>query len=72
MRCLEKNPDDRFQDAEHLALALESSSAARSWSRAQAAQWWTERCSSGGCYSEPPIASADMSITHDSANMTKA
>jgi serine/threonine-protein kinase len=72
MRCLEKNPDDRFQDAEHLSLALESSSAARSWTRTNAARWWTERCSGGVCYPEPPIASADMSITHDSANMTKA
>jgi serine/threonine-protein kinase len=72
LRCLEKNPDDRFQDAEHLGLALESSSAARGWSRTRAAQWWTERCSSGAGYFEAPITSADLSITHDSANMTKA
>jgi serine/threonine-protein kinase len=71
-RCLEKNPEDRFQDAEHLAFALESCSVSRGWSRTRAAQWWTERCSGGVCYPEPPIASADLSMTHDSANMTKA
>jgi serine/threonine-protein kinase len=47
LRCLEKNPDDRFRDAEHLAQALESSRAAHGWSRFLAARWWTERCFSG-------------------------
>lgn len=72
LRCLEKNPDDRFQDAEHLGLALESTSAARGWTRSNAARWWTERCHGGVCYWEPPITNADLSITHDSASMTKA
>jgi serine/threonine-protein kinase len=72
MRCLEKNPDDRFQDADHLAIALESSSSARGWSRSRAAQWWTERCSDGVCYPEAPIVSADLSVTHDSVGATKA
>jgi serine/threonine-protein kinase len=72
MRCLEKNPDDRFQDAEHLAMALESSSAARGWSRSVASVWWTERCNGNVCYFEPPIAGADLSMTHDSVGVTRA
>lgn len=44
LRCLEKNPDRRFADAESLAQALESSQAAHGWSRFLAARWWAERC----------------------------
>jgi serine/threonine-protein kinase len=72
MRCLEKNPDDRYQDAEHLMLALDSCSAARTWTRTRAAGWWTERCSDGVCYYEPPITTADLSVTHDSVTATRS
>ena len=68
---MEKSPEDRYQDAEHLMLALESSSAARGWSRNRAEQWWTERCSGDICYPEAPIAAADLSVTHDSAAVTR-
>jgi serine/threonine-protein kinase len=40
LRCLEKDPDLRFQDAESLARALASCADAASWSARQAAGWW--------------------------------
>ncbi len=70
MRCLEKNPDDRFQQSEQLMFALESLGLARDWSRARAAHWWTERCSEEICYPEPPIASADLTMNEESVVMT--
>jgi len=72
MRCLEKNPDDRYQRAEHLVLALESSSAARGWNRAHAAEWWSQRSTGEAGPIEPSIPSGDLSMTHDSAATTKA
>jgi hypothetical protein len=40
MKCLEKEPADRFQSAVDLATAIESSSAAGSWSQQKALDWW--------------------------------
>lgn len=40
LRCLQKNREDRFPDAESLDQALEDCSAAHDWDRAKAAQWW--------------------------------
>jgi tRNA A-37 threonylcarbamoyl transferase component Bud32 len=72
MRCLEKNPDDRFQDAEQLTLALDAAVVAGGWSRKRAADWWNERCSDGVCYWEPPATTADLSLTLTSLEVTRA
>ncbi len=40
MRCLEKDPDHRFQDVESLRQALLACSDAGSWNRQLAAAWW--------------------------------
>jgi serine/threonine-protein kinase len=40
MKCLEKEPADRFQSAVELAAAIETSSAAGSWSQQKALDWW--------------------------------
>jgi len=40
LRCLAKKPEDRFQDAESLRMALASCELAGRWDRQQAAEWW--------------------------------
>ncbi len=40
LRCLEKDPELRFQTVEALRQALEDCTAARSWNRELAAAWW--------------------------------
>jgi serine/threonine-protein kinase len=40
LRCLSKNPSDRFQDATRLEESLDQCSAASHWGEAEAARWW--------------------------------
>lgn len=42
MRCLAKNPDDRFPDAAALAAALAAVAEAGRWDHACAGAWWAE------------------------------
>ena len=42
LRCLEKNPADRFQDAESLERALAACACADQWTRQDAAAWWRQ------------------------------
>ena len=40
LRCLAKDPRDRFQDAASLECALQACAAAGAWSDVEAAEWW--------------------------------
>jgi serine/threonine-protein kinase len=42
MRCLEKEPEDRFADAAVLGTALAACACANDWNAERAAQWWKE------------------------------
>ncbi len=42
LRCLEKKPEDRYQDAESLARAFAACADAGSWSPARAEAWWQQ------------------------------
>ena len=42
LRCLEKKPEDRYQDAESLASAFSACADAGTWSPVQAEAWWQE------------------------------
>jgi serine/threonine-protein kinase len=46
LRCLAKNLDDRFQNADELIEALDDCADAESWTRQDAARWWHEQSSS--------------------------
>lgn len=42
MRCLAKDPDDRYQSILDMAAALDRCESSGSWLQADAVQWWTE------------------------------
>ena len=42
LRCLAKEPTERFPDAESLEIALGRSLCASSWNEALATQWWND------------------------------
>jgi serine/threonine-protein kinase len=42
LRCLAKNPEDRFQDVDSLEQALAECAAADQWTQSRAARWWQE------------------------------
>jgi serine/threonine-protein kinase len=52
MRCLEKDPDHRFQDVASLQRALKEAAFGESWSSELAAEWW----SCNGCPERKKLA----------------
>jgi serine/threonine-protein kinase len=52
LRCLEKDPEHRYQDVAELQRALRELSLAETWSSDQAAEWW----SCNGCPDRKKLA----------------
>jgi serine/threonine-protein kinase len=54
LRCLSKDPADRFPDAESLERALGECSCARDWDEGHAARWWHNSGTGGGDHEKKP------------------
>lgn len=60
LKCLEKDPDHRFQNAEQLRQALLTCDAAGQWDRLQAAEWWQ-------CHGCPRKKALDVAVLEGAA-----
>jgi eukaryotic-like serine/threonine-protein kinase len=58
MRCLEKEPGQRFPDANALAQALAQCAAAGQWTEERAAQWWQAMAEGANSACIPPETAA--------------
>jgi len=58
LRCLEKQPEDRVQDAQTLREMLEQVPQLEGWSSSIAAQWWTDY----GCPQRKALAEAAVEM----------
>ena len=54
LQCLEKQPEDRIQDAIRLRKMLEQVGGSENWTSSEAARWWTEF----GCPERKALAAA--------------
>jgi serine/threonine-protein kinase len=54
LRCLAKDPADRFPDAESLERALGECSCARDWDEDDAVRWWQNSRAAGGDHKNQP------------------
>jgi serine/threonine-protein kinase len=58
LRCLAKDPMDRFQDTDSLAQALSECAAADAWTQRDAARWWQEHDEQVSPWREPAAAAS--------------
>jgi len=63
MKCLEKNPDDRFQDVLQLRDALLNCEDAGHWTRRLAERWWQSNNETSKAIAEPSTMAAGRSAT---------
>jgi hypothetical protein len=62
LRCLAKEPTNRFPDVEALDAALAACGAAGTWTQADAARWWLDRRPAGERNPAGPADSSDKGI----------
>src|SRR5262245_18868992 len=58
LRCLVKDPDQRYQDVESLDQALADCAAAQGWTQTDAASWWQDNEPASETASIPPRSAA--------------
>jgi serine/threonine-protein kinase len=66
LRCLAKDPAERFADVEALDAALAGCAAAGAWTQAEAARWWRERRPAGGGELAGPADGSGTDTAHGS------
>ena len=60
MRCLEKNPEDRFQAVLEMRDALLACEYAEAWTRGDAESWWQSNDEASTVAAEPAMSTADQ------------
>jgi serine/threonine-protein kinase len=61
LRCLAKDPADRFADAASLDVALAACQCSGSWTREEAARWWGSMAGEAGEMPNPSLQSTGAS-----------
>jgi serine/threonine-protein kinase len=62
LRCLAKQPEDRYQDTDSLEIALARCEAADQWTQSRAARWWQQNTPAPESESESPASSCVESL----------
>jgi serine/threonine-protein kinase len=65
LRCLEKTPENRYQDIDSLDRALAECGCGGEWDRDQAAQWWKERAESTSAAEQVLVGTEKWQATPD-------